>query len=152
MAEHGATTIWELWNGDTADPAMNSGNHVMLLGDFVIWLYNYLAGIGQTPESCGYKHIVLKPRAIEGLDHVSASYETIYGKVSSAWKKSGSAFDWDIAIPANTTARVCIPAASGQLNVATQKALKQMGARAAGSEPGYAVYDFPSGKYSIHAE
>ena len=95
---------------------------------------------------------MLKPRAIEGLDHVSASYETIYGKVSSAWKKSGSAFDWDIAIPANTTARVCIPAASGQLNVATQKALKQMGARAAGSEPGYAVYDFPSGKYSIHAE
>ncbi|MFR5959193.1 MAG: hypothetical protein ACLUHA_07220 [Bacteroides stercoris] len=25
------TTIWELWNGDTANPAMNSRNHVMLL-------------------------------------------------------------------------------------------------------------------------
>ena len=31
MAANGATTIWELWNGNTADPAMNSGNHVMLL-------------------------------------------------------------------------------------------------------------------------
>ena len=36
MLENGATTIWELWNGNTADPAMNSGNHVMLLGE----LYN----------------------------------------------------------------------------------------------------------------
>ena len=36
MVEHGATTIWELWNGNTADPAMNSGNHVMLVGDLVV--------------------------------------------------------------------------------------------------------------------
>ena len=45
MAEHGATTIWELWNGDTANPAMNSGNHVMLLGDLLTWCYQYLAGV-----------------------------------------------------------------------------------------------------------
>ena len=32
MAAQGATTIWELWNGDKANPGMNSGNHVMLLG------------------------------------------------------------------------------------------------------------------------
>ncbi len=31
-----ATTIWELWNGaNTADPTMNSANHVMLIGDLV---------------------------------------------------------------------------------------------------------------------
>ena len=45
MAEQGATTIWELWNGNTANPAMNSGNHVMLLGDFLPWCYENLAGI-----------------------------------------------------------------------------------------------------------
>ena len=39
MIDKGATTIWELWNGDTADPAMNSGNHVMLLGDLLTWYY-----------------------------------------------------------------------------------------------------------------
>ena len=43
--EQGATTIWELWNGNTANPAMNSGNHVMLLGDFLPWCYENLAGI-----------------------------------------------------------------------------------------------------------
>jgi alpha-L-rhamnosidase len=37
MAKNGATTIWELWNGNTANPAMNSGNHLMLLGDLLIW-------------------------------------------------------------------------------------------------------------------
>ena len=37
MIRNGATTIWELWNGNTADPVMNSGNHVMLLGDLIIW-------------------------------------------------------------------------------------------------------------------
>ena len=35
MVTQGATTIWELWNGDTADPAMNSGNHLMLVGDLI---------------------------------------------------------------------------------------------------------------------
>ena len=37
MVRNGATTIWELWNGNTADPAMNSGNHVMLPGAIIIW-------------------------------------------------------------------------------------------------------------------
>ena len=37
MVEKGATTLWELWNGDTADPAMNSMNHVMLAGDLIVW-------------------------------------------------------------------------------------------------------------------
>lgn len=40
MAVQGATTIWELWNGDTANPGMNSGNHVMLLGDLLPWCFN----------------------------------------------------------------------------------------------------------------
>ena len=39
MIENGATTIWELWNGMTAEPSMNSGNHVMLLGDLMVWYY-----------------------------------------------------------------------------------------------------------------
>ena len=47
MTENGATTIWELWNGDKASPKMNSGNHVMLLGDLLTWAYQYLGGIRQ---------------------------------------------------------------------------------------------------------
>ena len=64
MVEKGATTIWELWNGDTADPAMNSGNHVMLVGDLGIWLYEYVAGIKPDPEQPGFKHIIMRPEPV----------------------------------------------------------------------------------------
>lgn len=61
MIKKGATTIWELWNGDTANPAMNSRNYVMLLGDLLIWFYEDLAGIKNTPASVGFKQILMEP-------------------------------------------------------------------------------------------
>ena len=72
MVEKGATTIWELWNGDTADPSMNSANHVMLLGDLIVWYYENLAGIRNKPGSAGFRQIELKPYPPEGLDWVTA--------------------------------------------------------------------------------
>ncbi len=108
MAANGATTIWELWNGDKANPAMNSGNHVMLLGDLLTWCWQYLGGIKQ--QGTAYKHLVLKPSfEIEDLFHVDASYETPYGMVRSKWQKTLQQLSWDVEIPANTTADVFLP-------------------------------------------
>lgn len=149
MAEQGATTIWELWNGNTADPAMNSGNHVMLLGDLLIWSYQYLAGIGQQEGSQGFKRIELKPWPIKGLDHVSASYHSIYGDIKSAWKTSGNRFSWQFTIPANTTARVYIPLSNRQLSAKEAKGLTRDG-KFVGLENGYAVFDFVSGDYEVN--
>lgn len=112
MAKEGATTIWELWNGNTANPAMNSGNHVMLLGDLVIWFYEDLAGIKNDPVSTGFKKIIMKPVPVDGLDHVKASYHSVHGMIKSEWNKSNDTFDWQVTIPANTTATVFIPAKS----------------------------------------
>jgi alpha-L-rhamnosidase len=110
MTENGATTIWELWNGDKANPSMNSGNHVMLLGDLLTWCYQYLAGIRQTAESKAYKHIVLRPSfGIEDCFSIDASYETPYGTVKSQWHKTLERLHWDVEIPANTTAEVWLP-------------------------------------------
>ena len=111
MVKNGATTIWELWNGDTGDPAMNSGNHVMLLGDLIIWYYEYLGGI--RPLAPGYSKIMLKPYPIKGLDHVNCSYRSVSGLIESKWKRKGNRFEWDILIPANTTAEVYLPTADG---------------------------------------
>ncbi len=61
MVNSGATTIWELWNGNTANPSMNSGNHVMLLGDLLPWYYEYLGGIRPDEKCPGFKHIILTP-------------------------------------------------------------------------------------------
>ena len=111
MVKNGATTIWELWNGDTGDPAMNSGNHVMLLGDLIIWYYEYLGGI--RPLSPGYSKIMLKPYPIKGLDYVNCSYQSVSGLIKSKWKRNGNHFEWEILIPANTTAEVWLPTAEG---------------------------------------
>jgi alpha-L-rhamnosidase len=109
MIERGATTIWELWNGDTADPAMNSGNHVMLVGDFVAWLYEYVAGIRPDPEQPGFKHIIMKPTLVDDLKFVKATHRSPYGLISSEWHKDEMNFDWEIEVPPNTTATVYVP-------------------------------------------
>ena len=111
MYRNGATTIWELWNGNTADPSMNSGNHVMLLGDLILWEYEYLGGIRALEP--GYSKIQLKPYPIEGLDFVNCTYNSVSGCIESNWKREGNHFEWNFVIPANTTAEVCLPTANG---------------------------------------
>ena len=102
MYRNGATTIWELWNGNTADPAMNSGNHVMLLGDLILWEYEYLGGIRALEP--GYSKIQLKPYPREGLDFVNCAYNSVSGRIESNWKREGNRFEWDIVIPALASA------------------------------------------------
>ena len=115
MAENGATTIWELWNGDKASPKMNSGNHVMLLGDLLTWAYQYLGGIRQAATTAagspaGYKHIVLRPAFdIQDCEWANVSYDSPYGTIKSHWKKNLQHLEWDITIPCNTSADVCLP-------------------------------------------
>ena len=111
MVKKGATTIWELWNGDTGDPAMNSGNHVMLLGDLIIWYYEYLGGI--RPLDIDHKGITLKPYPIEGLNRVDCTYRSVSGLIESKWKRKGDRFEWNIVIPPNTTAEVWLPTKDG---------------------------------------
>ncbi|MDE6653268.1 MAG: family 78 glycoside hydrolase catalytic domain [Muribaculaceae bacterium] len=106
--EKGATTIWELWNGDTASRKMNSNNHVMMLGDHINWYYQDLAGFN--PAEPGYKKILLKPDfSIQQMDSVSATYRTPYGLLASEWVKTPMHIRWHVEIPCNTTAELCIP-------------------------------------------
>ncbi|HEY4336964.1 MAG TPA: family 78 glycoside hydrolase catalytic domain [Puia sp.] len=102
MAEHGATTIWELWNGNTADPAMNSQNHIMLLGDLLTWCFEDLAGIA--PAEPGFKKIRLHPVFPKKLDSVKAAYASPYGMIISEWRRVGNTINWEFTIPPNTSA------------------------------------------------
>ncbi len=110
MVKNGATTIWELWNGNTANPSMNSGNHVMLLGDLLPWCYEYLGGIRPDAKKPGFKHIVLQPDfGCNRIKGVKASHASQYGVVESAYEYKNKTIVWNIAIPANTTAEVHMP-------------------------------------------
>jgi alpha-L-rhamnosidase len=112
MAESGATTIWELWNGDTANPRMNSHNHVMLLGDLLAWVFEDVAGIKSHPNQKGFRWLWMKPHPAENLTFVKASHKTPYGLVKSEWKLENGIFVWKITIPPTSRANILVPAAS----------------------------------------
>jgi alpha-L-rhamnosidase len=148
MIANGATTIWELWNGNTADPKMNSQNHVMMLGDLLIWYYENLAGIKSAAPA--FEHIQMKPELITGLDRVNASYHSIYGDIKSSYVKTPAQFKWNITIPANTTATIYVPADKrDEVNelLAGQKELKFVK-----MENKRAVYELGSGEYSFEVK
>lgn len=110
MVENGATTIWELWNGNTANPSMNSGNHVMMLGDLIPWAYECVAGIAPDATKPGFKHIVMRPDfSISDIRGARATYPSIYGTIVSDWKRDGKQIVWRVTIPANTTATLFMP-------------------------------------------
>lgn len=108
MVRKGATTFWELWNGDTADPAMNSHNHVMLSGDFGLWLYEYLAGIRNT--GAAFDTMEIRPYTPAGLTWVEAETETLRGKAAVRWDRGDDAFTLAVTLPPNTAATVALPA------------------------------------------
>ena len=152
MVEKGATTVWELWNGDTADPAMTSGNHVMLVGDLVIWLYECLAGIKPDPAQPGFKHIVMKPYPVGDLRFVKASHRSPYGLISSEWERAGDRFDWYITVPPNTTATVHVPARSADDVLAGRlPAIKAPGVRHFRSTADRLVLEIESGRYHFRS-
>ena len=109
MVDHGATTVWELWNGDTADPAMNSGNHLMLVGDLAIWMYEYLGGIRPDEDHPAFKHFEIRPVPVQQLSWVRAQTRSPHGLIRSAWRRTNGEFCLDVTIPANTTATVVVP-------------------------------------------
>ncbi len=109
----GATTIWERWDGQKPDGTfqnadMNSFNHYAY-GAIGEWLYTYVAGIKIDEANPGYKHFYLAPNPGGGLTNASAEFESMYGKIKSAWKIEAGNFVYDVEVPANTTATVILP-------------------------------------------
>ncbi len=107
---HGATTIWERWDGWTEDagfqtPMMNSFNHYSL-GSVAQWLYEYVAGIRALEP--GYARVLVAPEPGE-LEWARAVYRSVRGPISSAWRQDGDTFSLEVEIPPNVTATVVVP-------------------------------------------
>lgn len=113
----GATTIWERWDGWTPekgfqDKGMNSFNHYAY-GAIGCWLYQNVAGIEIDPAQPAYKHIVLKPQPGGELTRARGHLNSIHGEIVSAWKLGANRFEWEITVPANTTATATFPVPAG---------------------------------------
>jgi alpha-L-rhamnosidase len=119
MIEHGATTLWELWQEKTG-PAMNSQDHAMF-GSVGAWFYNALGGINLSPDSAGYQHLRIAPTVVEDLRWASASIETIRGTVASSWSHSPGLITLDVTIPVNSDAQVVVPAEQQMTDVVVRE-------------------------------
>ncbi len=149
MIEKGATTIWEHWNGDTMAKWIDSQNHVMLLGDLIIWFYEDLAGIKNTPGYYGFKRIMMKPQVIDGLNSTNASFHSVHGVIKSSWERKDSSFQWDITIPCNTTATVYIPDASEYSVIESGQKPSSKDVKFVKMDGLYAVFEVGSGSYAF---
>jgi len=103
LVEHGATTMWERWNGDQMkdDPSMNSYNHYAY-GAVADWIYRSAAGIDASPLDAGFHTVVLHPVFDPRLGSVSFDYASTYGAIHSEWTIDGATASWHVTIPANT--------------------------------------------------
>ncbi|MBA3655507.1 MAG: family 78 glycoside hydrolase catalytic domain, partial [Actinobacteria bacterium] len=108
--EHGATTIWERWDGWTADggfqnAGMNSFNHYAF-GAVGEWLYRTAAGIGFDADVYGCRMLDIAPEPCDALEWVEATYNSVLGPIRSRWQRDGDAVTLDVDVPVGAEARV----------------------------------------------
>lgn len=108
---HGATTIWERWDGIRPDGSrnpgeMNSFNHYAL-GAVADWLHRTVAGLA--PAEPGYRRILVQPKPTERLEHAMACHDTPYGRAEAGWRRQGTSFVVTATIPPNTSATIVLP-------------------------------------------
>lgn len=101
-----ATTLYENWNIDAASDI--SLNHIMF-GEINAWLYKGIAGIKVDPADPGFKHILLEPNFVEGLNQFEAKHTGPYGEIVSSWKKENGKVIYKAIVPANSTASIRFP-------------------------------------------
>ena len=107
MIAKGATTIWERWNGDVGDVAMNSFNHYAL-GAVAGFLFRRIAGIDAAAP--GFSRIEIAPVLDRRVRRAGADYESVLGRIATDWEWDvGRAFRLAVTVPPNATARVRLP-------------------------------------------
>lgn len=123
---NGATTVWERWDSYTKEhgfegqsgsqnASMNSFSHYAF-GAVAEWMFGTLAGIQS--DGPGFKRILIQPKPPtpgsnpenDEIDWVQAEYNSIHGLIRGEWRREGGALQVKVSIPANTTARLVIPA------------------------------------------
>lgn len=149
MVQHGATTMWERWNGDKMlnDPGMNSFNHYAY-GAVAEWIYRYAAGVDTVADGSGFHSINLHPNFDSRLGSLDFSYESPYGTVRSSWKTSDGEAAWKISLPPNTSGRLPLSFTQARAysidGVSMDHSVLK---RTTGKQDNQWVYELPAGTY-----
>ena len=154
--KHGATTIWERWDGWTPDKGfqdagMNSFNHYSL-GSCGQWLYEGVAGFGAGSGRAGYARLAIRPLVGGGLTEARATFDSIRGRIASAWKIEGGRITLDVTVPPTVTATVYVPTSDPSKVTESGHAMAGApGIENVRNESGVAVVEIGSGTYRFNA-
>jgi len=125
---------------------MNSYNHYAF-GSVIAWVYRYAAGIDTTTNAPGFKEIIVHPHLDAKMTSARAEYESVYGKIVSDWNGTPAGpFALKVTIPANTSAKVFLPAIAGAHVTQNGSAIN------AQQESGSYVIQIGSGSYNFEVK
>ena len=102
--KHGATTIWESWDGVRADGTVHDSLNHYSYGAISGWLMGDVCGIRLTE---GTLRIAPKPSA--DLGYAQARWDSPLGTIESKWHYEKDQVVLEVTIPANVTAEICLP-------------------------------------------
>ncbi len=143
--EKGATSLTESWQA-----LPNVSNNHFMLGHIQEWFYTSLGGLRPGENSVAFKTIDIRPEPAGDVTAASMTHHAPYGLISTAWKKEGNSFELNTKIPANTTAKVYLPAGEGARIMESGNPLKRnKDAKILGYENGRAIIAVGSGSYSF---
>jgi len=109
--EHGATSIWERWDGWTPNNGfqnvgMNSFAHYSF-GAVYQWMVENIGGI-QIVEP-GYARFRVAPTPGGGLSHATIGLDTQHGHIESHWEINGDTITMRVDVPVGTTCEIVVP-------------------------------------------
>jgi alpha-L-rhamnosidase len=107
MVDRGASTVWERWDGVSADGVPHESLNHYSKGAVISFLHRYTAGIELVEPA--YRRFRVRPRPGGGLTSAEAAHESPYGRIESAWQLDGDRFDLRVVVPAGTEATVALP-------------------------------------------
>ncbi|HEY3285328.1 MAG TPA: family 78 glycoside hydrolase catalytic domain [Armatimonadota bacterium] len=143
--KHGATTLWEAWNGSGA--GSGSWNHIMF-GDVSAWMVKALAGINPDPDGPGFAKVIVRPHVVGDLTSAKAEYHSVRGMVTSEWRLDKGNLKLEVTLPANTTATLYLPLGSGsEVREGDGPASEAPGVKHLRDDDGTGVYELGSGTY-----
>jgi alpha-L-rhamnosidase len=153
MIDNGATTMWERWDGYVKgrgfqDAGMNSFNH-WAFGAVGEWIWRNVAGLNPDDTQPGWKHFYIIPRPGGGVTWASAEYNSIRGQIAVDWKLRDGIFRLRVAVPANTTATVSLPADPRLPITEIRRSLEADGVKVLGREGDRVLLAVDSGRYNF---
>lgn len=101
----GATSIWETWDGINEKGEVSASLNHYSYGAVCGWLFAGVCGIQVENE-----RIKIAPQPHKLLGYAKAVYQSSMGEIVSAWKYEKDQFFYEITVPANAKAEVCLPA------------------------------------------